>query len=184
MMLLIGYILPFFITLLPLTTKSYGEAEGWCWLKPDEYQLLWRIGSFYAILVVIVIFNIWSYWKITTEINYEIELLESSVHEITDRQRLFKRFSLYPLVIVICYFPILCKRIYDLFDGSENLLWLTLLAGAASSLIGFLNAIVYGLTNNVKDTILDSCRKRSDSSDEILSMNSDIIDKAVNVSQY
>lgn len=177
-MILIGYCLPFLIILLPWTTGSYGKSDGWCWIKDDEYKVLWQIGSFYAIAVLIVVFNIWSYYKIITEIKYDIGMLQESAHEISGKHRLFNRFSLYPLVIVACYLPVFTKRLYEIISGS-SLLWLTIVSAVTTSIIGFLNAIVYGLTDNVKETVMNSCRKDRESSAEY-SINE--IDQLINFS--
>ena len=154
-------------------TNSYGYDEGWCWLKSDKYQLLWRIGSFYGIVILVVIFNVWSYYKIISEIRYEISLLANSAHQISDKNILFNRFSLYPAVLTICYLPVLCKRAYEYANDGQEILWLSILAGSLTSLIGIFNAILYGLTNNIKDTILGSCRSRSQSAYDELILNED-----------
>lgn len=157
-MILIGYILPIFLVALPQMTDSYGEDKGWCWIKQDYYGFLWRIGGFYAILIIVLIINIVSYYKIIREIRYEIELLADSDHEISDKQKLFSRFRMYPLVIVFCYLPLLTKRIYEIFTD-DSIYWLTIFAAITTSIIGILNAIVYGLTDSVKEIILDTINK-------------------------
>lgn len=184
-MILIGYVLPFFIILLPLTTKSYGYAGGWCWLKADEFQLIWRIGSFYAIVILVMAFNIWSYYQIITEIRYEISLLAESSHEISNKQMLFSRFSLYPLVLVACYAPLLGKRIYEIANNNE-IFWLTIFCAVTTSIIGLLNAIVYGFTNNVRETVLNSCKKKRTYSSASESMMDEDAEDAniVNASEY
>ncbi|OMJ87985.1 hypothetical protein SteCoe_10138 [Stentor coeruleus] len=157
-MILIGYILPIFIAALPQMTNSYGEDNGWCWIKQEYYRFLWRIGGFYAIMVIVLFFNAICYYKIIREIRYEIELLTDSDHEISDKQKLFSRFRMYPLVIVICYLPLLCKRIYEIFND-DSIYWLTIFSVITTSAIGILNAIVYGLTDSVKEILLDTLRK-------------------------
>ena len=38
--LFIAYFIPLVLSILPFSTNSIGRAEGWCWFKPDDYQIL------------------------------------------------------------------------------------------------------------------------------------------------
>jgi hypothetical protein len=163
-MLFLGYFVPIVLVWFPFITDSYGKDGGWCWLRNDKWRLLWSIGDFYAIVVIIVIVNIFTYYRVISEIRFEIGLLLESPHDLSNKAMLFNRFSLYPLIIVICYLPILTERIYELATN-ESIYWLTLFSAAMTSIIGFLNAFVYGFTNNVLHTLSESCcRKRTYSS--------------------
>lgn len=159
-MLLIGYILPLILTFLPETTNSYGEQFGWCWIKKDSYGILWRICGFYTIMFLVLIINIYCYYKIIKEISNDLVLLAKGPHELSDKHKLFNRFKLYPMIIIICYLPLFIKRLYELIDNN-TIFWLTIVSGFSTSIIGLLNAIVYGFTDNVKETILDTFKKNS-----------------------
>lgn len=159
-MLLIGYILPLILTFLPETTNSYGEQFGWCWIKQDSYGILWRICGFYTIMFLVLIINIYCYYKIIKDISNDLILLAKGPHEISEKHKLFNRFKLYPMIIIICYLPLFIKRLYELIDNN-TIFWLTIVSGFSTSIIGLLNSIVYGFTDNVKETILDTFRKNS-----------------------
>jgi hypothetical protein len=124
---------------------------------------------------------VFTYYKVISEIRYELGLLEESVHEISAKALFFNRFSLYPLVIVVCYLPVLCKRVYEI-STDDSIYWLTIFSAVTTSIIGLLNAIVYGLTNNVKQAIVDSCcKKRRNSETSQFSVN-ETQDGFINVS--
>ncbi|OMJ85000.1 hypothetical protein SteCoe_13775 [Stentor coeruleus] len=162
LMIFIGYIIPLFIISLPATTNSYGQDKGWCWIVNDKYVYLWRIGGFYIFMLLVLIINIISYYKIISVIKSEINLLEQSPHELSSKQKLFNRFKWYPLVIVICYLPLLSKRLFEIITN-DTIYWLTMLSAITTSTIGLLNAICYGLTDNVKETIIDSFKRHNKS---------------------
>ena len=53
------------ITLLPLTTSSYGVAGGWCWIKGHkDVDTMWRYLCFYGWLWMAVVYMIVIYIKV------------------------------------------------------------------------------------------------------------------------
>lgn len=162
LMIFIGYIAPLVIVSLPAITSSYGQDQGWCWIINDKYMYLWRIGGFYIFMIAVLIINIISYYKIISEIKSEINLLEQSPHELSDKEKLFNRFKFYPLVIIICYLPLLSKRLYEIITN-DSIFWLTMVSVITTSAIGLLNAICYGLTDNVKEIVIDSFKRHNES---------------------
>ena len=160
--LVIAYLVPFVLSVLPLSTDSVGPAEGWCWFKKDKFEYLWRIAGFYALLLIAISFNCFCYFKVIREINADLNMLRNSKHEIISKSSFYQRLNYYPLVLIICYLPVLSKRLYEASTGS-SLFWLTLLSAISTSTIGLFNAIVYGFTEHVTETIFSSCRKRRDS---------------------
>lgn len=163
----LGFFFPLITSSLPFITDSYGQAEGWCWIKPGFYQVIWRMGTFYSIIVALLIFNIWCYYKIIKELRYEIEMLKEADSKFDEKKMLLKRFFLHPLAIIICYLPILCKRLYEINYPDNNTFWLTIFSGVINSLIGLLNAVIYGASNNVVEVITSSC-KTKEHSEELL----------------
>lgn len=157
-----AYLVPMILTLLPLSTNSVGPAEGWCWFKNDEYEYIWRIGSFYALLIIAISFNCFCYYKVIKDVNDDLDMLKESSHEVSTKSSFLKRLNYYPVVLIICYLPVLVKRLYELSTDS-SIYWLTLLSAITTSTIGFFNAIVYGFTEHVKETIFSTCRKRRSS---------------------
>jgi hypothetical protein len=159
-MILIGFILPFCITMLPFTTSSYGRAEGWCWVKLDQFELVWRIFAFYAIVFVSIVFNSVMYYQVIKELKLDIGYLRSSSHHISEKKAVHTRFSFYPLIIIICYTPVLIKRIIEAAT-SESFFALNIISAIFMSSIGILNAITYGFTDNVKEVLFGGISRAS-----------------------
>ena len=178
--LFIAYFIPLVLSILPFSTNSIGRAEGWCWFKPDDYQILWRIICFYAILIIAIVFNCCCYYLVIKEVKDELGVLKQSPHEILSKRRFFNRISYYPIVLIICYLPIFGERIYEI-ASNDSVFWLTLISGMTTSIIGLFNAIVYGFNDNVRDTIYSSCRKRRDS---VVYMSTPLEEGGINNSLY
>lgn len=158
--IIIGFILPFCIALLPFTTNSYGAAEGWCWIKLDDFEILWRMGAFYIIVFIVILFNTVMYYKVNQELKIDIGYLRGSQHDISEKTNVHTRFRVYPLIIMICYVPVLVKRILEISSGSEYFA-LTAVSAVFMSGVGVLNAIAYGLTDNVKELLCKPFRRSS-----------------------
>ena len=174
-MILIGYILPFCIILLPFTTSSYGEAEGWCWVKLDDYAIIWRIVAFYAIIFFAILFNSFLYYKVIQELRLDIGYLRATTHEISEKKTIHNRFGYYPLIIIVCYTPVLIKRIIEACID-ETYFPLDLVSALFMSIVGLLNAVTYGVTDNIKELIFGSGNSRSTS----LNSNAGVNDGLVN----
>ena len=53
------------VTLLPLSTSSYGAAEGWCWIKGHKTaDVLWRYFCFYLPIWIAVVYMVVVYAKV------------------------------------------------------------------------------------------------------------------------
>ena len=159
-MVLIGYILPFCIILLPFTTSSYGRAEGWCWVKLDQYEIIWRLVAFYAIVLLVIIFNSIMYYKVIQELKLDIGYLRGSTHDISQKKTIHNRFSYYPLIIIICYLPVLVKRLIET-SIDKTYLPLDIIAALFMSIVGLLNAISYGITDNIKELLFGAASRRT-----------------------
>lgn len=161
---------------LPFATHSYGPAQGWCWVSATQDQLwlgtVWRLLVFYVQLWVVICFNMYSYARIIKAIR--VHSSSGLIDVIEIRDNLIRRLKFYPLVLVFCYTPVTVKRVYDFIDPEEANLALALASASTMCLNGFLNALVYGLTDSVKEAI-QQCfvpRSRSNSllSDDAISL--------------
>jgi len=57
--------LPAILTILPLTTGSYGDAGGWCWIKSQrDIDVAWRFIQFYIPLWLSIIYSLVVYVKV------------------------------------------------------------------------------------------------------------------------
>eukprot|EP01125_Pyxidicula_operculata_P006769 TRINITY_DN2323_c0_g1_i1.p1 TRINITY_DN2323_c0_g1~~TRINITY_DN2323_c0_g1_i1.p1 ORF type:complete len:358 (-),score=69.66 TRINITY_DN2323_c0_g1_i1:134-1207(-) len=131
---------------VPFSTSSYGIAGLWCWLDWDNGQL-WRWTLFYIplfvmMLVVIVLYGLISY-TVSSRLN-----TQSSV-DYEKAKKLIKKLQLYPIIFVGCYLFSIINRIYD-WASPQDSFALYLLESLTTPLVGFVNALVYGLDENVK----------------------------------
>lgn len=138
------------LTLLPLTTGSYGEtATGWCWIKNETgVDMFWRYVQFYLIL--------WAVWGYSFYVYINVLRKMQSDMEGTGRDGLgvMRRIMFYPIVLVVCWFPASLNRLVELFTGGASPYWLSVLHVLFAGVYGLGNSIVYGLTPAVKKKIL------------------------------
>jgi uncharacterized membrane protein YhaH (DUF805 family) len=161
--LIIGFIIPAPISSLPEISQAYGYSQGWCWIDDQDHDYLYRILCFYLILVLIFLFNLLIYIRVWKKIYDEVLF---SLHDEEANQQnsdLVVRLKLYPLVLLISYLPVLCKRIYETIHPGNSIFWLTWTGGVMMSLLGFFDALVYGLGRDVRQRLKEACHRRSDS---------------------
>ena len=100
------------------------------------------------------------------------------IDNVTDadikKNMLYNRLKLYPLMLLLCHLPVTILRILGFFDiTEESQVWLpSLLASFFLILSGFLNAVVYGLTDRVKQELQKLMYAASDNSSDISFINS------------
>ncbi|CAG9334517.1 unnamed protein product [Blepharisma stoltei] len=154
--LIIGYIFPVLVTIPPFVTKSYGSAEGWCWISisNDHFTIdtIWRFVLFYIPLWLMFIYNIVTYFVVINNIIKEFKNLDNS----DMKTALVRRLRMYPFVLIFSYLFSTIKRIYDFINPEEEFFPLIICAGAMLSLVGFLNGFVYGFTDSVKVAIKEA----------------------------
>ena len=128
--------------------NDYGMTGNWCWL--DGNHLLLAFLQFYGPLVVVVVFNIFLcvvIWKqLKKNTGSELELHST-------KMKVFKRMTLYPLVLIICFLPAAIHRLYEFLKINEDNSTLNMIGIAGCCLYGFANSIVYGCTRNIRKKI-------------------------------
>jgi hypothetical protein len=132
--------LPFAFTLIPLFTGDYGARGSWCWIIKSDRSLFLRFFEFYVPLWLAILYNAITYYQV-------IKFLKEEMHEGLDH-RLMRRFLMYPLILVFCWSWATVNRIRSLFY-KESLV-LNILHRLFGSLQGLLNAIIYGMNQNVR----------------------------------
>jgi hypothetical protein len=141
-----SFLLPIVLTPLPLITNSYGDSNGWCWVKYNELiDTFWMIFEFYGLLMAMILMNAYFYYRIYKRLAYD-ECL-SLDREVV--KKVMSRIKWYPLILMICFGPSLIHRIYYLIQPSENM-WINLASASMCALYGFINAVVYGMTKKVR----------------------------------
>lgn len=152
---IIGFFLPSLSFLVLIDIKEYKPALGWCWIYlngefDSEFykRVAYRFLTFYIPLFVVVAFIIYNYLKITKELKYS-ESLYGTDKKVTEAMIL--KLRLYPIILVVALFPVSLLRIISL---GLNPPWeLTLVSGIGVGINGFLNSVVYGLTQEVRNEL-------------------------------
>jgi Slime mold cyclic AMP receptor len=156
--LLYAFGVPLSLNFLPFLTDSFGEAEGWCWITIEGGTLtflggnVWRIINYLAPLWLVIFFNFVMYWRTLKKIR---TMIDNVTDEDLKKNMLYNRLKLYPYMLLMCHLPVTVHRVLGFFDMFEERdVWLSsLLASFFLILSGFLNAVVYGLTDRVKESL-------------------------------
>ena len=141
------------LTTIPLFTNSYGLTLGWCWIKysskSDRSAFIERLCLFFIPLWIVILFNLILYTTLLRKSSIRIESEEII-------KSLKKKLSFYPIILIICYLPYTLKVMLEIAGSDlalDNEKIFTIVAGVSRSLVGVLNAVVYGSTKQVKKLI-------------------------------
>lgn len=126
------------LTFLPFSTDSYVDSGGWCSLSPT-----WIWIQFFGPLVIGVVYCCWVYYAIYKKLISNPQTSESE---------LVSRVKYYPAVLIVSKFFAILDRFLRLGD----VYWVPLacLHVAFSASQGWMNAVVYGMTDRVRKKIL------------------------------
>ena len=172
---------PMVVTLLPLTTSSYGQTGGWCWIKGGEGNATgnaWRVLQLYLPLWVAMGYVAYVYYHIVKTIKSVIEAQReadaaqqgggagspggagSGDGAAAARQQLkmIRRLQFYPVIMLVCWFFPTLNRLQNVFADKPSFT-LSVLAVSFSSLQGFFNAAAYGLTPSVTTRVAQAFRE-------------------------
>lgn len=139
-----GWGFPLILTIGPATTGSYGDSGGWCWITDERpIDVAWRFIQFYGPLWIAMLYCAIVYARVARK----FRMLNNG--QDTGPVR---RLKWYPLVLVICYSWASINRVYQAITGDFQF-WLSAIHIIFMSSIGLLNAIVYGMTQQVKDEV-------------------------------
>ena len=155
---------PLFPALGIHSSLSYGNTQGtgWCWIDTtDEREFdagtAWRFFAFYVPLWLAVCYNIRVYASIYHRFR---ALLQDAADDrsIRDSGRgraraaltRIRRLQRYPLIMILAWTCGTVNRIHTSAFPRSPLLWLYCLHAATSSLMGFMNATVYGANPQVQ----------------------------------
>ena len=157
--LLITLTLPVIAVVLPLTTSSYGDVGGWCWIKvTDEdywFATAWRMATFYIPLWVVVLFNSFVYCQVIRKVREEYQQTTSLTQ--AEGESLLKKLACYPVLLVACYSLMTVTRVLETVHPKRDNFYMMLFGGIAMSLNGLLNAVVYGFTPSVRYRLIGCC---------------------------
>lgn len=145
---------------IPLGLNAYGEVHGWCWIgnQDDDKKykdLFLRIFCFTIIMISVFFWN--SYVNFLVYYKLRPIFAETNFREI-------RRLRVYPIIMLICYFPIIiCAFVID-----DSVYYEGIITTANCIFIseGFLNCLAYACTSNFwravrKDSYIDNDRRIS-----------------------
>jgi hypothetical protein len=157
--LILGFAAPVLVSVLPEISSAYGYSQGWCWITNDGFNVLYRIFCFYLVLVVVFVYNCGVYWVVWKKIREEVlgNVVDDEINKIN--RDMITRLKMYPVVLFVSYAGVSTKRIFELFWPKHLEVWLVMAAGISMSLIGFLDALVYGFSREVRKNIFICLRR-------------------------
>ena len=86
--------------------------------------------------------------------------VERKLRAMQATQAVTSRLKYYPLILIICYFWATVNRIWEMFFGEAFVLAVLQVLG--TSIAGLVNALIYGLTEQVrKATLVFFCPARA-----------------------
>jgi len=145
--------IPLVLTMLPLTTDSYGDTGGWCWILGDSAaDKAWRFIQFYIPLWICVVYSSYVYIQVVRKFHALAAASLAAGGPSEDKSHNVRAMKFYPLVMVICYFWATVNRLYQTFGGGF-VLWLNGIHVFFSSSQGLGNFIVYVNTAQVQSRL-------------------------------
>lgn len=163
--LFLGYVMPLLTFLVLIYIKSYKVSLGICWIRQinfphkEEYYfaIAFRMITYYIPLLIILVY------ACVQHIRVILALKRSDIFQ-KDSKKLSKtliiKLKIYPMVMVMFLLPITILRLTS-FSTTPN--WsITLLADVGVGLNGFVNSIVYGLTQEVRSELSKTFCKRKE----------------------
>lgn len=137
---------PLTLTAAGLNLPEYTTSEGWCWITSN---IMLKILSFYGPYSIILLFNL----AICIKIRIYLSGSRDSSEVLRLKRAAVKKFMFYPLILIVCYTPVILHRFFlekvsGLFTDILNIL-----AIIGVTVIGFACFLLYARTRFVRDTI-------------------------------
>ena len=150
------------LSMLPYSTRSYGHAQGICWIVAEGDSLvtgtIWRVVIYYGPFWSVFIYNTVVYASIVKSVRQELKVVEG---EDVYVDTIIKKLRMYPAVLMVCMVPTSLNRFYDTIWPDDPSIVLTCMAFGILSSMGLFNAIVYGCTPSVKISIMSAFSQSS-----------------------
>ena len=158
----IGYIMPLFSLLVLFDIGEYKKALGWCWIHQNETvnseyyrQIFYRLSTFYFPLFVILSYIFVQNIRVISAIKNS-SMYSRSARSVSEKMIL--KLRLYPLILFFSQLPVVIIRFMS-FSITPGW-YMVLIAGIGIGLNGFLNSIVYGLTQEIQNELEKTCCKK------------------------
>ena len=146
---IICWCIPAIASSIPLFTISYEHAQGWCWFR-SQYEMI--LLEFYLPYVIVLLYNCYICFKISKYLRISHE--DPQIKAL--KGLAFRKFIWYPVMLFICYIPVILHRFYSI-ENEESYI-INLLGIIGNTIYGFACAVVYGLTKYVRSRISICCR--------------------------
>ena len=153
--------IPAILTILPVTTASYGPVGHVCWLKGDQSGTAWRFLQFYVPLWLVMIYNLTVMINVRAAIRRVLRITAETAADATAVRRAAARSNilmLYPAVLFVCWIFGTINRIQNSVAPNQPIFWLTCLHFGFGGIQGALNCLVYGLNPNVRRALFKLCK--------------------------
>ena len=136
--------------LLPLSTSSYGASGAWCWIRPRPRlpSAAWRFSIFYAPVWIAIAYN----GAVYANCAWVLERLRSVADDAAGEKLrgTIHRLARYPLILVACWSCATINRLQQIFAPDRPVFGLYVATVVTRSMLGFLNALAFGATANVR----------------------------------
>lgn len=134
------------ITLLPLTTNSYGIIGATCSFKEDLIGNIWRLVIFFVPAWSFIIVTFFMYWKILWKIQQLGVKGESKM--------LVERVAMYPVIMMVVLIGLTVLRVLELYSrNSCAVFYVYIFSFSIFSLQGLLNSLIFFCTSMVKQSL-------------------------------
>ena len=153
--LLFGFGLPFLSLAVLADIKNYKMTYGFCWIYSDNNsgaswtrEIIYRAITYYFPLILIQIYIFYLYFMIKR--HFYINSGLSTFHDDLKRKIVLK-MRLYPIILFLCQIPCAVLRILTIWYHPAW--YFAAIAGAGLSINGMANAMVYGVTQDVRNKL-------------------------------
>ena len=154
--LIICFFIPLSSYLVLIDIHEYDVSLGWCWIYLDPNasnsifyrQLAYRLITYYLPLSFVIIFIILNYISVISALK-KSKYFFGTNSKISETMIL--KLKLYPLILIISVFPVSILRISSIWVTPTW--YFAMISGGFLSVGGFLNSIVYGLTQDVRNEL-------------------------------
>ncbi|OMJ67879.1 hypothetical protein SteCoe_34843 [Stentor coeruleus] len=138
----------------PTITSEFAYEGGWCTIlkKNTTFKDAYFWAYYYMRFIFVWASNLYVVGCYFIIVKKYKKLTESIIDFVEEKKTVATRMLVFPIALVLCYFPINFQRFYSQFKKPS--IWFTIVCIVIVSLVGAVNCIVYGISNpNVRRKI-------------------------------
>lgn len=136
----------------------------WCFIDMQE-DYIETLLSVHLIYIISTLITTFFYIRTILWLRSEFQSSQMEIY-----MKVYSRIKWYPILLILCFSPIIVFRHLDHFGIKINQ-WLLVGAGALACLNGFLNGVFYGFNKNTRKSLCNCCckkRQKSEIQDKLL----------------